>query len=424
MTVNHLEPHKLRGFPVMTLRGLGNGKVQKELHHLMRFISVQQSVYSPAIRTEFALADGREVFNKEVGIYGEEALTIKMSDSGNRSAKLDSHMYTMSDVFTSYNGMINTYALQGASFLMQENYRDKVRKTFKDQKYSDMASSLASEYLGKSFDVLDSTQYLQKRFYCPQLSPLQLMQLFCKRASDGQEGFWTVFSSWNQEGEKFHFANLANNMQKGPVWEFRIGDGARASETIDQEQIDGAAKSRVTSWSYSNMHNSHDVTHAGYWTRQYDKIDMRNRAFYQKEDKGSRTNFLADSPLHTSSFMSQYMEPKVNPNNRTRFQIVDTAPQRGIDATDSLDKSLVSMPILNSLTQKDLVIITSGNLKVKAGDVVEVKQAEIHAMDESRSESKRLSGRYLVTSKIDTFTNTSEHFSKFTLSRDSHKMEA
>ena len=35
------------------------GKVQKELHHLMRFISVQQSVYSPAIRTEFEIGERR-----------------------------------------------------------------------------------------------------------------------------------------------------------------------------------------------------------------------------------------------------------------------------------------------------------------------------------------------------------------------------
>ena len=168
------------------------------------------------------------------------------------------------------------------------------------------------------------------------------------------------------------------------------------------------------------MHNAHDLTHAGFESRQYDKIDIFTRNYIQVEDKGNRPTYLSDSPIHTGAFRGSHMQPKYNPNQRTRFQMVDTDYYRGIDNTDTLDKSIMSMPLQSSLTQKDLTIITAGNLLVQAGDVVEVLHAEIHALDEDRAESKRLSGNYLVTSKTDTFTNTNEHFSKLVLSRESH----
>ena len=421
MTVNALEPHKLRDWSTLDLQSLSSGGTITQLHHLLRSVTVQQSVYNPTVRTEFALQDGRQVFDKLLPVQGEEVMLMGLVDSGGRSADLVSHMYTMTDMITSHNGTMNTYGLVGQSLWMQENYREKVRKTFKDMKYSDMIVSLCNDYLGESPKSVDTSTFEQKRFFCPQLSPLQVIDILLKRAHDNNPGFWVLHGAWSTGiGQHLRLSNLYNNLQQGPKWTFRIGDGARFSDTIDGEQIEGKPTSRVTSWSYTNMHNAHDLTHAGFESRQYDKIDIFTRNYIQVEDKGNRPTYLSDSPIHTGAFRGSHMQPKFNPNQRTRFQMVDTDYYRGIDNTDTLDKSIMSMPLQSSLTQKDLTIITAGNLLVQAGDVVEVLHAEVHALDEDRAESKRLSGNYLVTSKTDTFTNTNEHFSKLVLSRESH----
>ena len=175
MTVNALEPHKLRDWSTLDLQSLSSGGTITQLHHLLRSVTVQQSVYNPYLQTEFALQDGRQVFDKLLPVQGEEAMLLGLTDSGGRTGTLTSHMYTMTDMVTSHNGMINTYGLIGQSLWMQENYREKVRKTFLDQKYSDMIVTLCNDYLGVTPKSVDVSTYVQRRFYCPQLSPLQVI---------------------------------------------------------------------------------------------------------------------------------------------------------------------------------------------------------------------------------------------------------
>ena len=144
-----IEPGKLREMPTLSLTGLGTGNRADNIHHLMRAVSISQSIYLPYVQTRLTLNDGAALHEKILPVLGEERLKINMTDSGGRTMDVRSYMHTSSDQVPYQNHRSLVYIMQGVNYWYHNNLRDKVRKTFHDMTYTDMISAIASEYLEK-----------------------------------------------------------------------------------------------------------------------------------------------------------------------------------------------------------------------------------------------------------------------------------
>lgn len=410
-----IEPGKLREMPTLSLAGLGTGNTADNIHHLMRAVSISQSIYLPYVQTRLTLNDGAALHEKILPVLGEERLRINMTDSGGRTMDVRSYMHTSSDQVPYQNHRSLVYIMQGVNYWYHNNLRDKVRKTFHDMSYTDMISAIASEYLKKSLDDVHPSIGTQKDYFCPCLSPVQLIELMAKRADVSGPTFYRLYAKQTDSGEELNFHDIAQLAEYSTKWTFWYGEAIDESREVERQQVSGARQSRVISMQKVNNNNTHDLTLAGYASRGYDKIDIYRRNVIQKQDKGSRTSYLGDKELQTGSFVRKEMESQITPHVRNRFQAFDDTPQYTHEA---LEKHLSSQPLTNSLTQKDIVIESHGNFLVGVGDVVEYKEPRVDGYNE-REESKRYSGKYIVTNKTDTISRDGTHISKFVLSRES-----
>lgn len=412
-----IEPGKLRDLPVLRLNALGGTKSVNNFHHLMRGLSITQSIYVPYVQTRLTVLDGAGLNETYLPILGEEELEFSITDSGGRTLNGSSYMYTLSEQIPYQNHRSLSYIMQGASSWYHNNLRDKVRKTFHDMSYTDMAAAIASEYLGKPFDSVHGSEDMQKDYFCPCLSPVQLIELMAKRAMQGNRpAFYRLYAKQTSGGgEELMFHNIDVLTSEGPKWTFFYGEPVDEAREAERRQVSGMNQSRVISMQRANNNNTHDLTLAGYASRGYDQLDIYRRNVIQESYNFGRTSNLASEELQTNSFVKRHMESRITPHVRNRFQVYDDTEQYRHRA---LDKHLFSQPLINSLTQRDIVIESHGNFQVGVGDVVQYEEPRIDGYNE-RERSERYSGKYLITSKTDTISRDGTHISKFVLSRES-----
>ncbi len=413
-----VEPGKLRELPTLKLEGLGTGNSIDNIQHQMRTVQITQSIYSPYVSTRIGIVDAVAMHEKLLPVLGEEKFTMSGTDSGGRTIAAESYVHTMGDMAVHENRRGLTYVLIGESEWMQNNFRDKVRKTFHDMSYPDMASAIASEYLQKSLDDVDSSPKIQKDYFCLNLSPIQQINVFAKRCWDvsgSSDSFYQLFARMSQGKEELVLKNIRKLLEEGPVWTFYLTQHMDNEKEIERMQVQGQPVSRITGISKSNNNNSQNLTFAGYDSRGFQQVDVYKRNVIEVENTSSRPSYLGGSELQTSSYRGSHMSAQVTPHVRTRYETVDTTPQY---FHETLYKNMYSQPLINSLTQKDITIETHGNALIKAGDVVKIEEPRIDGFDE-REKSERYSGNYVVTNKVDTIGNDGTFTSKLTLSRES-----
>lgn len=411
-TASGVEPKKLRNFNKLRITGLGTGSTIEPWHQF-RALQIEQSVYSPYIRTSIVLNDSASIFETRMPILGEEKLSFSYTDANGKSVSLDSYITNVSPVKYYEGRKMVGYILEGKSEWAVNNPRDKCRETYTETPYESIASDVASKYLSKPFDSVDSTSTPPVRYYLQNLTPFQTLELLARKAWDGGPSMFTAHGRIKDGKEEFHFKNLYKSWSQGEKFTFFITDAIDEKRLLDVEFVNGSPKARIEAIERTNQFNATDMILAGFDSRAYLHVDLFNKNVTEKVNNSSRSSF-AGKELHTSAFRSSYMSPQVKPENRRLFTATDTVNNEDLYR----EKFLVSQPFIHAMGQNEITIQTYGVSDLNVGDTCRLEEIRIDGY-EQRKKSTRYTGKWLVTHKKDSIGFDMSYVSKFVLTRES-----
>ena len=411
-----IEPKKLRSFNQLKLEGLGTGQ-SMEPWHQFRGLVIEQSIYSPYIRTSLVLHDAASIFDTRLPILGEEKLSLKFEDASGKKVKLDSYITNVSPIEYHEGRKMVGYILEGKSEWAINNPRDKCRYTYEDTPYQDIASDVASKYLSKPFDSVDPTIEPPVRYYLQNLTPFQTLELLARKSWDGGPSLFTTHARLKDGKEEFHYKNVYKLWEQGPSWKFWVTDAVDEKRELDVRFTNGTKEARVEAIERTNSFNSTDLTLSGYDSRSYQHLDLYNKHITEVVDTGNRSSF-AGKELQTEAFRSKYMSPQVTPENRRLYTMTDTQ----YNEDKYRDKFVMSQPFIQAMGQNEITLQTYGISDLNVGDTCDLQEVRIDGY-EQRKLSKRYSGKWLITHKKDSIGFDMSYVSKFVLSRESVNFE-
>ena len=412
--------YRLDSFYVQALNEPGKYAEGIELKRAVVQFNITESIDQSFLNGSAVVSESFDAL-KKVPLRGEERLTVSFTDYFDESYEYVFYVYAITDLKKdpATNGKLMTYTLHFTTFQKLESDKSYVRKSFGEERVSNMASQVFERYFNgdKEIEVQDTDS--KQTLVIPRLRSDEAMTFLARRAStaDSPSSLFTFFET----REKYYFMAYEKLVEK------KI-DLVASSATAEENQLkyiyttmndNEPAGQRVAQFtmnelSYLDRSNTIKSMKQGAYKRNITELD-----YYNKFRIRTTYDYLEEQPKHfaidklskinTDAFVEAYMPDEEAPEVVYITDYNQLGVAQGRDgslapfrnyAQNYMTKTVIDYHMKNS----SVTCLINGQGKLMPGSMIYLEVLEFNEDIKGSVIDQERSGPYLIMSVINIFS--------------------